>query len=290
MRLGYYLVLGLGLTGAINQGQKVRELCSGFVSPELEKILRIQNEMNFQAGLTKISYNKVIDKVFNVYNPIFKAKGWTFKVERLWSDNTVNAQAEDQGDIKVVRLFGGLARLAEISEDGFALVFCHETGHHLGENPLYPGSTLADEGQSDYFGVLKCFKKVFETDDNIKLMSQAEIPAEIQKQCTNFYPKSPEDIALCERSSLAGLNLGIILAGDPSQVSVENHDTSVVTETSHEHPEAQCRLDTYLYGSYCTTSHMVDFDANDENLGACYKEMPNFQGGERPLCWFKPKN
>jgi hypothetical protein len=37
-------------------------------------------------------------------------------------------------------MFGGLARHELVTDDGFMMVVCHETGHHLGGAPRYNGT------------------------------------------------------------------------------------------------------------------------------------------------------
>lgn len=91
---------------------------------------------------------------------------------RLW-----NASAQRMGSTWVVNMYGGLARHNEITIDGFALVLCHEIGHHLGGAPKYGGFNTwgTNEGGSDYFATLKCLRRIFQNDDNTKAIENMTI-------------------------------------------------------------------------------------------------------------------
>ena len=89
----------------------------------------------YGGGIDEQIFNNVIDKISKVYEPIIKARGGNLKVNRLWTDGTVNASAQRQGSTYLLNMYGGLARHSRTTEDGFALVMCHELGHHLGGFP-----------------------------------------------------------------------------------------------------------------------------------------------------------
>ena len=56
-----------------------------------------------------------------------------------------------------------------MTPDGFALVLCHELGHHLAGNPRVQ-AWAANEGQSDYFSTQSCARELWsgETAENAK--------------------------------------------------------------------------------------------------------------------------
>ena len=158
---------------------------------------------NFQeGGITEAQFNAVITKVAKYYEPIVKAHGGVLKVNRLWKDGTVNASAERDGNTWIVNMYGGLARHRVVNEDGFTLVMCHETGHHLGGYPIISGDDWAsNEGQSDYFATMKCFRRINEKANNVKRLSQAQVPAIVKEACSKQF-KSADEIALCARNSM----------------------------------------------------------------------------------------
>ena len=62
-----------------------------------------------------------------------------------------------------MELLGVFTRISTMTEDGIALILCHELGHAIAGSPtflqIYPGlsSALSAEGQADYFAATSCF-------------------------------------------------------------------------------------------------------------------------------------
>jgi hypothetical protein len=208
------------------------------------------------AGISEAQFNEVLDQVEAYYAPIVASRGAKLQINRLWKDGTVNSDASQPGNgTYVINSYGGLARYAGMTVDGYQLVACHEMGHHLGGAPKFGDADWASiEGQADYFADLKC----------IKAMGKSE--AEIQA---------------------ANIVLAKVLAelgGEPVP-SISKHDPSVVRETYEEHPHAQCRLDTYQAGMNCKVNE--DLSDTDAKAGTCYDYIHE-DIGNRPLCWYKP--
>jgi len=266
--------------------------------------LNIPVGMELRAGgITEEQFNTVIDKVISYYEPIIKSKGGTLKMNRLWEDGTVNASAQRQGKTWVVNMYGGLARHSVTTPDGFALVLCHELGHHLGGFPQSGGilggnAWASNEGQADYFATMKCFRRSYETADNASVISTLSIPQTMKTKCADHF-KSTNEINLCLREAMAGQVLANLLwalgNGQKSftdakpMPSVDTPNTNVVSKTDNAHPEAQCRLDTYFAGSICPISYTEEFGKKDPITGACAQEKGD-KFGYRPLCWYKPQN
>lgn len=241
-------------------------------------------------GLTETQFNAVIDKVEGLYSPIVATYGGELEVVRNWTDGTVNAYAEQSGNEWKVSMFGGLARHKTITEDGFALVVCHEIGHHIGGAPRYNGTEWAsNEGQSDYFATMKCLRRVWQSDDNISVVdSMSGVPAALKDTCNKAWADKG-DRAICVRGGMAGDSVARLFAalswGKPAKF--ETPDTKVVTATSDRHPATQCRLDTYFQGALCEKSFNEDVAADSEVTGTCHGSTGH-KVGLRPLCWFKP--
>jgi hypothetical protein len=78
-----------------------------------------------------------------------------------WADDTVNAFAWiDASGVRHVAIKGGLVRHVALLLEGIALVIAHETGHHYGGPPTFPGG-LSCEGQADFSGVRDVMRKVW---------------------------------------------------------------------------------------------------------------------------------
>lgn len=283
---------------------------SAFASPKHEHCDFLpKNDLNIPVGMelsaggiTEVEFNKVIDEVIAFYEPIIKSKGGELKMNRLWTDGTVNASAQRQGKTWVVNMYGGLARHSITTRDGFALVLCHELGHHLGGFPKTGGilggnAWASNEGQSDYFATMKCFRRVYEKADNAAAISTMTIPSTMKLACSDKF-KSATEINLCLRGAMGGqvlANLLNALANGQKSVttaapmpSVDTPDTKVVSKTNNAHPAAQCRLDTYFAGAICQAAFTEDFGVKDPITGACAVEKGD-KFGTRPLCWYKPQ-
>jgi hypothetical protein len=75
--------------------------------------------------------------------------------------------------------------------------------------------------------------------------------------------------------------------GGNSNVKFTTPDKSKVAKTNDNHPQAQCRLDTYFAGSLCDKSIADDVDSKDATKGVCLKK-DGYAEGVRPFCWYKP--
>ena len=107
--------------------------CEGFLPPN-NLYLRV-NDKN--EGLSQLQYQRAIDKVANVYTRVARKHGAILKIERLWESGIVNAGTfrDERNKHWHLKLYGGLARHWFMTEDGYALVICHELGHHIGGAP-----------------------------------------------------------------------------------------------------------------------------------------------------------
>lgn len=239
-------------------------------------------------GMTEAKFNELIDRVEKVYAPIVDAKGKKLTVVKNWADDTVNAYANQSGSDWYVNMFGGLARHPAVTEDGLMLVVCHELGHHLGGAPKYRNMGWAsNEGQADYWGTMKCMKRVYADDNSLNKVTR-EIDAEAQAQCDATF-RNTEDRALCARISMAGKSLADLFASfGGGEINFKTPDKKVVSSTNDGHPAAQCRLDTYFQGTLCTKEFADDVSDTDAKKNTCIA-ADGFTSGVRPLCWYKPQ-
>lgn len=252
------------------------------------------DRLDAKGGLTEAQFNAVIDRAEKVYQPIFSTFGATFSVDRLWSDATVNAYADQPSPTSwQVHMYGGLARRDEVTEDGFAMVICHEMGHHLGGYPFVQ-DWAADEGQSDYYATGACAMKIFATNLELSARAAVDVPAEMKAKCDAERPEGERDN--CYRAIAAGKSLATLLGAlNNETVSYETPDQNVVTKTNHEHPAAQCRLDTYVAGALCGSANwdyalipgkaMPKHNSMDSQAEA-YEHSCKDGAGARPHCWY----
>lgn len=266
-------------------------LCRGFLPPnDMKRPIVPRSEKAVGYGLEEDQFNQVINLVESMYRPIIAAKGGELEIQRLWTDETVDARAERQGNRYIIKMFGGLARHEAITQDSFALVVCHEIGHHLGGAPkMGPGDTYfwSSEGQADYFAPLKCLRRIFLNPSAASFTRHKDSDPVAEKSCSASF-KEPAEQAVCLRSAMAGVSLSTLFNGASGKsVRLDTPDPAVVAQTYPLHPGGQCRLDTYFQGSLCSRPMAEELDDSDPIPGTCARSRGDVSG-IRPLCWFKP--
>lgn len=250
--------------------------------------------------MTQAVFNAVSDQVIAAYKDYAGKQGGQLNVVKNWQDSTVNAYADQNGTNWEVQMFGGLARRPEITVDGFAMVVCHEVGHHLGGFPRFtPSDWAAVEGNADYWATRACGKKLwlnaYKTNARRAEEARHKLSFDAVSRCEDVYgSQGVNQVNLCLRLSSAGqslANLLSVLDGGP----VPNYDTpdqTVVTKTYPDHPAAQCRLDTYQAGFLCTKALLpavlTKTEAQDAVVSCNEKEGSQPGLAARPRCWFKP--
>jgi hypothetical protein len=241
-------------------------------------------------GLSQEQFDAVLDAVEAVYAADVAERGGRLVIERLWDDPTVNAKAKRNGQSYIIQMFGGLARHWTVTQDGFALVACHELGHHLGGWPRKrPRHIFSNEGQADYFANLKCLRRVFSHPLSASFTRALEENPVASRACSASFARA-EDRALCLRGALAGIsiaNMFRVLGQEAHEPRLDTPDPGQVPATVNTHPDSQCRLDTYFQGSLCPQPASVPLDYNDAAPGACTRSQ-GFYVGLRPRCWYKP--
>jgi len=248
------------------------------------------------ASLTHAEFSHIIEKVKNYYTAVVESKGAKLVVVENWDDGTVNAFAKQENGEYQVHMFGGLARHETVTPDGFALVVCHELGHHLGGAPKkkdFLGTVrwASNEGQADYWGTMKCLRNVFSHENNTAIVAKMQIDADARQECKATF-SSTEEQALCMRTSMAGKSLASLfnsLRNLSTPVQFNTPDASRVSTTNDSHPKPQCRLDTYFAGSLCDRDISEEVSDVDAEQGVCTKAQ-GYNFGVRPGCWFAQAN
>jgi len=255
--------------------------------------------------MTETEFNQVIDKVSKALEPSVALHGASLVVERLWGTSMVNAASKQFMKTWKIYMYGGLARRPEITKDGFALVMCHEFGHHLGGYPFYSwlGRWAAAEGQADYFATDVCARKIWGSEPVENAKFRFNVPQTAKNKCDAIW-KGDDDRNLCYRTAAAALSLADLLGVLNSQgkPKFETPDIKVVSRTNLGYASSQCRLDTYLQGSLCAAqwnpsvipgrNHpggQTSLGAERESAKYLCTRSSGFATGERPACWFKSR-
>ncbi len=274
------------------------ELCDGFVPENNMKIpvgwnTPFGRNLSANGGLTEEQFNAVLDRVEALYAPVIAQLGGKLVINRLWNDPTVNASAEQTGGDWILNMYGGLARHSEINVEGMALVACHELGHHLGGAPKVSGwwgsEWATNEGGADYFATLKCLRYYFAQDDNESIIAAANIQPIAKQNCESQFSDHTDQL-ICMRNTMAGdsvAGLFMDLKKEKKRPRYDTPDPTEVAQTDDEHPETQCRMDTYFAGAICHVAKDTAVSNDDFKQGSCVQGTDEF--GWRPRCWFKPE-
>lgn len=289
-------------------------MCGGFGASALSSThnesfapandLHLEDNMMFAANMTQAEFNKIVDDIITIYKPLAKANGGNLSANKNWSDSTVNASANQFFSWWSVNMYGGLARRPEVTPDGFAMVVCHEVGHHFGGFPFVGGSGwAANEGQSDYFATHACAPMLWKTQLTENAAFRETASPYVKEKCDAAW-KTEDEQNLCYRISLAGESLARLLAvlGKTDEPHYETPNATVVTETDDSHPEAQCRMDTYLAGGLCSLVYdekVIPSRKHSKGENSLEAETDSAKYactagglqtiGLRPTCWFKPR-
>jgi hypothetical protein len=260
----------LALSASAFQHRSVKQLCSGFL-PENDMKIPVGDVR--ARGIDEAMFNSVLDRVERVYTPIVAAKGGQLRVVRKWTDPT--------GNVWQITMFGGLARHAATTEEGFMLVACHELGHHIGGHPK--SSWATNEGGSDYYATLKCMRIMY--GENAPL---GEVDPVAEAGCSAQFAGEAARNG-CRNGARGGQSVAFLfqaLRNSPTPPKFDTPNTTVVDRMYNQHPETQCRLDTYYQGALCAAALGTDV-GSDPNQGTCTAK--NGQSvGLRPRCWYKP--
>ena len=243
----------------------------------------------------RAEFEQIISQISAIYSPLVVQHGGNLAILGDWDDSSVNAYAQQLGNNYMVHVLGGLARHPMISNDGLAMVICHELGHHLGEQPkvksfFFLNSWASAEGQSDYFASLKCMRKYFEQQDNQTWFDQNQIHPLAEEWCGEVFADHQEYL-ICLRNIHAGINISTLMnslgTGGPA-IDLSTPDPKVVRRTLRSHPPAQCRLDTYAAGALCDKSHTENISKEEESGQGVCNLNDDYKIGTRPLCWYRP--
>ncbi|NQZ00648.1 MAG: hypothetical protein HRT45_08270 [Bdellovibrionales bacterium] len=267
------------------------ELCEGFVPENDMKISTVGIHAE-TSNVTEADFNDVLDDIEAYYTGVVADLGGSLTVNRLWTNETVNASAQRRGSTYIINMYGGLARHPAITIDGFMLVACHEMGHHLAGAPKVSGwfnTWASNEGQSDYYSSLRCLRWMLEDEDNAQWIEDNGVDAYAMEKCQEVYSTQEEE-NLCARIAMAGKSVTYLfkdLKDLPEDMNFNTPDPNEVGSTNDRHPDPQCRLDTYFQGALCFHDMDESLSDTDPTQGTCNRSE-GAEIGIRPLCWFAP--
>lgn len=274
------------------------KLCDGFLP---ENDLHLEDNLFLDGSINEELFNEIITHVQSFYEPIVESHGATLSMQRNWSSSTVNAFASREGDTWTVAMFGGLARRKEVTPDGFALVVCHEFGHHVAGFPFKGERWASSEGQSDYFATQACGRMIWKDQHEENARFEATVDPVAKASCDSSW-EDQKDRHLCYRIAMGGYSLADLLSSlnNQGEIAFDTPDPRQVSRSQESHPRGQCRLDTYYQGALCTKSFndaVIPGRSHPSGQGSLEAEAAILdtscttaafdQVGTRPRCWFK---
>lgn len=236
-----------------------------------------------QAGIGERAFHQILDLAERVYAGDFLARNLRLQLHRNWQREEHRASASRQedryGTLAIISVTGGIARDPAITRDAFALIVCHEIGHHLAGPPQRAG--FSAEGQADYFAASECLRRLLPL---LPENSMESVPKRLKTDCHGAYPDAEEG-RLCLRIAVAGRALGGYFAArrgtrNPDLLA---RDPRTVEQTRFLSASPQCRLDTYRAGALCNPS--ANRNRTPHLRWLCGSGNRQHTAG-RPPCWY----
>lgn len=209
-------------------------------------------------------------------------------------NESISAAADHTATELKVILHSGLLKSPRLTADGLRMIICHELGHLFGGAPRshppfeWDGpvasdgmSLMSSEGQADYYAGLACFKRLTRISEQEHKVGvdESRIGPELRRKCHEVAGFDGEDLTLCYRAALGGLDFLTVTHDFP--ISCEFEDTTIAPELIRDtYPARQCRLDTIIRGASCPDAFPLILDFNQDSANSCKRRY-----AERPHCW-----
>ena len=231
-------------------------------------------------------FDTIIDGVTRIYDRHFLLHGQTLNISEVWDTDAVYANAwkmeDHRGEEGLIMISGGMARHPDLTPDAFALILCHEVGHHIAGGPMI--WRFSAEGQSDYFGASDCLRKLFLRLGDRLPPSRVHAPRVVRKACADAFSLARGRMT-CERIALAGASLAGYFARKRGLTSplFSRPEQQLAKRTLLTPASPQCRLDTYMAAALCNRARLPVDHQGPRWL--CRGEVN--PAAKRPACWYK---
>lgn len=298
------MTMALGISLVSFQAQAI------FVPEEISGPINRYQVMNSPVA-EPAEFTRIVKNIEDIYKPIVSGLGGRLNITAQWGNETPNAYAKKTFGNWLVVITGGLARQKAMTDDGIALVVCHEIGHHLAGFPfvetglaaLLGMNWVANEGEADYYATQVCARKIWGKDLKQNEMFRSTASALVKAECDKIW-RSEADQNLCYRTVTASESLAEVLSALSKTARPQLHTPSqvVVDATFDGHPQPQCRLDTYFQGSICPMGWndavvpgkklpggKKGVEAERQAAMTSCTQASGFSVGLRPTCWYKAR-
>lgn len=243
------------------------------------------------ASVEKIDYLKITNALNSIYSEKIAAQGGRLKFILSETDSAPNAYAAKKGDGNwEVTVISSFLSLSHQSVPSLGIILCHEIGHFLGGKPYVVGQQMtaavrawapkkmSAEGQADYFATSECIKKLASKIPDLFVNNKGLLNLPSAQECQRSYT-SDKEIKLCNEILTASHQTILVYQQIMDQLNVpssffakiENAASERTLDLVGEYPELDCRYETFIKGTLCSSLNVNECD--DLKWG-------------RPACWF----
>lgn len=135
-------------------------------------------EQNQNKEITATNFYLVPARIIGLMSNEISAAGYPLQLDAQWDSPFFGAGVSFYDNAYKIMILGGMTRVAEMTEDAYAAIVCHEIGHIIGGEPhqtITGAEWSSSEGQSDFFAASVCLPRYF------KATGEKNISARIEK-------------------------------------------------------------------------------------------------------------
>lgn len=259
--------------------------------------------------ITEEEFNISVDHFGDFFSDYARIHDSRLILEKYWKDPLINLYAENFNTIWYIHIYGGYARLPNLTNDALFLSLCHEFGHHIAGFP-YKSAWSTVEGQADYFASQACLTELWKNETEVNRLYANQVDVNSKQRCIKAYENADQQ-NLCFRKATAALNLSQIFAKLLNTPDIDPTFTNFipVTATKTEHVDSQCRFETFIRGALCSKPYnwkvipgkipgsVVPIPTEPTGTNALWAEKESAKSvctagvaaeadGARPNCWY----
>ncbi|AUN98776.1 hypothetical protein DOM21_07105 [Bacteriovorax stolpii] len=242
------------------------------------------------ASVDKVDYLRITKALDSIYAERIQEEGGELKFilsEKPAAPNAYAAKkAENSWEITVVSSF---LSLDHQTVPTLGMILCHEVGHFLGGKPYVVGKQMTPavrawapkkmsaEGQADYFATSECIKKLAVKIPDLFIKNKGLLNLPSAQECHRSYTNM-DDIKLCNEILTASHQTILVYQQILEQLNIpssffaktENAASDRTLDLVGEYPELDCRYETFIKGTLCSSLNVNECDDLKWSRPACW--------------------
>lgn len=135
-------------------------------------------EQNQNKEINAANFFLVPARIIGLFNNEISAAGYPVQLDARWESPFFGAGVSLYDNAFRIMILGGMTRVAEMTEDAYAAIVCHEIGHIIAGEPhqtISGAEWSSSEGQSDFFAASVCLPRYFNS------LKEKNISARVEK-------------------------------------------------------------------------------------------------------------